>query len=146
MKEQKLTRYSKHIIKTIFAVNHHVSPYKNQKISYLSFKIRRKETFYWRIVMELECYQAHIIGNYQENTLKGTGVQASFLHTHTQKKWKVFLIISCSISKLLTEILGKSTVFIIHSPMTHRAHYLLATHMNTTDFLAINYKYIPVEG
>lgn len=94
--------------------------------------------------MELGSYQERVIVNYQENTLRGTVVQASFLHD----KMVVFLSISCSISKLLTRNTRKNHC--VYYPLVHDSYGTLSS-SNTQwtcqpDFLGINYMYIPVEG
>lgn len=70
--------------------------------------------------MKLGSYQEHVIENYQENTLTGTGVQISFLHD----KMVVLLTISCSISKLLT--INTRKTHCVYYPLSHDSYRALS--------------------
>jgi len=71
--------------------------------------------------MELGSYQEHIVGHYQENILRGTGVQASSLHG----KMLVFLIISCSISELFTRSTRK--IRCVYYPLSQDSYSTLSS-------------------
>lgn len=105
-----------------FSADSNVS--KNQKTvaNFLGpFKIRRKlQTLHWRIIMKLGSYQEHVNENYQGNTLRGTGVQVSFLHD----KMVVSLTMSCSISKLLT--INTRKTHCVYYPLSHDSHSALS--------------------
>lgn len=70
--------------------------------------------------MKLGSYQEHVIEKYQENTLRGTGVQISFLHDKTA----VLLTLSCSISKLWTINARKSHC--VYYPLSHDSYRALS--------------------
>lgn len=90
--------------------------------------------------MELGSYQENITVNYWENTLRRAGVQASFLHD----KIIVFLIISCSISKLLTRNTRK--IHCVYYPLSHDSYSTLSSSNMQWTWQILSLSIILVEG